>query len=107
MSQKKWIKDPQANVFYVFDFAQAFNNTGYSENYLFGNEELVQDSEFPVVTSDGSLQISDVQLLKSNTQVLFYASGGSDGVTYNVKCRIKTTLNQVDEITHQLIVKET
>ncbi len=103
---KKWSKDPQANLFFIFDFAQATNRTGYDEDYLQNTEYLISDGTFPSVFSDGTgLVISDVSVIANNTQVQFFCTGGDIDKEYNVTCRIKTTLNQVDDFTKRLVVK--
>lgn len=104
MSQatKKWEKDPDASLYYVFDFAQKTNKTGYGENYLIPGEQL---SSFEIET-DSDLVIDESSLTADNTQVLLLVSGGYTGNTYNITCRVNTTFGQSDDFTKQIVIRE-
>ncbi len=102
-SSKKWIKDPSANLYYVFDFAQNTNKNGYDGDYLQEGEEL---SEASIIADDG-ISASGVSLVSANTQVRFYLTGGTAGSEYNVTCRITTSQNNVDEYTKTIKITNT
>ncbi len=106
-SSKKWIKDPSANLYYMFDFAQSTNGNGYGDDYLDDGEQLIFTGEYPLFTTDGTISVSNVSLQNNNTQVRFMVTGGDAPSECNISCRIKTTLNQVDEFTKVIIIKET
>lgn len=102
-SNKKWVKDPSANLYYIFDFAQNTNKNGYDGDYLQTGEEL---SSATILTDDG-ISASDVSIIKANTQVQFYLTGGTAGSEYNVTCRITTTNNNIDEYTKTIKILNT
>ena len=103
-SSQKWIKDPSANLFYLFDFSQKTNKTGYGEDYLQSNE-IITTSVINTDTED--LQVSNIEIISNSTQVRFFVTGGIVDQQYNVTCRINTNQGQVDEFTKILAIKET
>jgi hypothetical protein len=102
-SSQKWIKDPSANLFYLFDFAQRTNKTGYADDYLQSNETITS----AIINTDTDLQVSNIEIISNSTQVRFFVTGGIVDQQYNVTCRINTNQGQVDEFTKILLVKET
>lgn len=107
VSSKKWVKDPSANLFYIFDFAQKSNGTGYDKDYLDSNEELILSGEYPLFNTTGNVLVSNVSLQNNNTQVRFMLSGGDVDRECNVTCRILTSIGQVDEFTKTIVIKQT
>ena len=84
------IKDPQANLFYGFDWG----------DWLSPNE----------IISAHTLSVSASQLVITNDyhttgSVIFLASGGDVGKRYLITCRIETTGSQIDERTMKIDVK--
>lgn len=78
-------KDPSAVLDYQFDWAAEDNNTGLT-NWLAEGETIVSHS---VTVPDGITLVSS-SIVNNGTTVLFWLSGGDNGVDYSVNCRITT-----------------
>jgi hypothetical protein len=83
-------KKPDAVKRYVADFSQWLDSG-----------ESVQGCEFDVVVSSGSedpvtLAVDDSEILTGNEKVAFFVSGGTAGVTYEVKLTVTTSAAQTE-----------
>jgi hypothetical protein len=94
-------KDPDAALDYIFDFAASTNGTGKSDWLASG--ETIQSA---VVAVESGLTKDSDSLTDSDTSVTIWLSGGTDGETYAVACKITTTSGRTDERTVNVFVSE-
>lgn len=93
MILKKYFKDPNATVDFVFDFAGLRNSTGYKD-YLEYGETI---SSAVAISSSDDLVITATNVVKNDTAVQVWLSGGIVGVIYILTVRITTSANRVDD----------
>ena len=91
---KTFTKDPDAVLDYKFDWAAETNGSGPS-NWLASNETI---SSYVVTAAAGLTKDSDSRT-DENTAVTVWLSGGTDGINYNVACKIVTSSSRTDERT--------
>lgn len=98
-----YIKDPDAVLDYVADFAALRNGRG-STDYLVTGETI---SSHTVTTSGAALVVDSSALTDSSSSVTLWLSGGVIGVDYNVTIRIVTSASRTDDRTITISVKST
>lgn len=97
---KKYFKDPNSIVDYVFDFAGLLNSTGY-ENYLEYGETITSAT---AISSSVDLNIDSVIKIKNDTAVQVWVSGGVLGASYTLTARITTSSNRADDRSITIII---
>lgn len=100
MILKKYFKDPNSIVDYVFDFAGLLNSTGY-ENYLEYGETITSAT---AISSSVDLNIDSVIKIKNDTAVQVWVSGGVLGAIYTLTARITTSSNRADDRSITIII---
>lgn len=100
MIYKKYFKDPNSVVDYVFDFAGLLNSSGYS-NYLEYGEII---SGATALSSSADLNIDSVLKIKNDTAVQVWVSGGVLGAIYTLTVRITTSDNRVDDRSISIVI---
>jgi small ligand-binding sensory domain FIST len=93
MILKKYFKDSNATVDFVFDFAGLRNSTGYKD-YLEYGETI---SSAVAISSSADLVITATNVIKNDTAVQVWLTGGVAGVVYTLTARITTSLNRIDD----------
>jgi len=102
MILKKYFKDPNSTIDYVFDFAALRNSGGYSD-YLELGETILSASAF---SSGSGLIIDSVSKIKNDTAVQIWVSGGVIGETYTLTVRINTAPSgRVDDRSIQIVIE--
>ena len=90
------IKDPDAVLDYLFDFAALTNGQeNATEDYLESGEVITSIDS--VTSSSAALTVDSSDLINSGTSVRVWLSGGVAGVSYTVTCRITTSLDRTDD----------
>lgn len=90
MGFKRYKKDPNATLDYVFDFAAKTNGSDTSPeaaDYLLDGE-LVVDCE--IEADSGIVVEPETGIDVTGTKVVVWLSGGTVGESYTVTCRITT-----------------
>jgi len=96
-----FLKDPDAVLDYKFDWKALTNDSGATD-WLDTDETI---STKTVTVDSGITKASDA-LSNTNTSVVVWLSGGSDGEDYEVACKIVTSANRTDERTIKIQVRE-
>jgi len=78
-----YIKDPDAVLDYKFDWKAKTNLSGNTD-WLESSETI---SSFTITAASG-LTIDSSALSDTNTSVTAWLSGGTDGTTYELACKI-------------------
>lgn len=94
MRLAKFVKEPGERKRYTLDYAEWLEDS-----------ELISNVEF-TITPSGALTVDSYSLGSPATNVVFFASGGVDGVTYSVEARITTSVGQIREDQVTFAVKE-
>lgn len=90
------IKDPDAVLDYLFDFAALTNGQeDATDDYLESGEVITSIDS--VTSSSADLTVDSSDLINSGTSVRVWLSGGVAGVSYTVTCRITTSLDRTDD----------
>lgn len=100
MILKKYFKDPNSTIDYVFDFAGLLNSTGH-ENYLEYGETI---SSATALSSSADLNIDSVIKIRNDTAVQVWVSGGVLSASYVLTVRITTSSNRVDDRSITIII---
>ena len=95
-------KDPSAVLDYLFDFAALTNGNG-SSDYLDAGETILTKT----IVADAGITVDSSAIVNTSTGVQVWLSGGTDGVTYNVTCRITTSGSRTDDRTLKIRVLPT
>ena len=95
------VKDPDACLDYVFDWAALTNGRGRSD-WLQVGETIVSAV---VTVSTGLVKDSD-EIKDANTSVAVWLSGGAAQTEYTVACRVTTSMGRRDERTINVYVSE-
>ena len=96
-----YIKDPDAILDYKFDWKAKTNLSGNTD-WLESGETI---SSFTITAASG-LTVGSSALSDTNTSVTAWLSGGTDGTTYELACKIVTSLSRTDERTISIQVEE-
>lgn len=96
-------KDPDAKLDYKFDWAALTNGSGNTDWLDTDGGETI--STKTVTVEDGITKDSEA-LGDTNTSVTIWLSGGTDGVDYDVACKIVTSAGRTDERTAKIPVRE-
>jgi len=96
-----YIKDPDAVLDYKFDWKAKTNLSGNTD-WLETSETI---SSFTITAASG-LTVDSSALSDTNTSVTAWLSGGTDGTTYELACKIVTSLSRTDERTISIQVEE-
>jgi len=96
-----YIKDPDAILDYKFDWKAKTNLSGNTD-WLESGETI---SSFTITAASG-LTVDSSALSDTNTSVTVWLSGGTDGTTYDLACKIVTSLGRTDERTASISVEE-
>lgn len=94
-------KDPDAVLEYKFDWKALTNLTGNTD-WLESGETISSIT----ITADTGITVDSSSITDSNTSVTIWLSGGSDGVSYNVACKIVTSSSRTDERTALINVEQ-
>ena len=86
-------KDPTGKLDFKFDWAALTNENGDTDWLDTDNSETI--SSKTVTVPAGITKVSDA-LADTNTSVLVWLSGGTDGEDYEVACKIVTSDNRED-----------
>lgn len=102
----RFAKDPDSELFYLFDFAALENGNGDS-NWLDRNSSPVETINTATVFNVDSpgLTISATNIVNSNTSVQVKINGGTVGQTYRLTCRINTSTGQQEDRTATFKIK--
>lgn len=96
-------KDPNAVLDFKFDWRALTNGSaGGVSDWLASGETI---TERTVTVQSGLTKDSD-SLTDSNTSVTVWLSGGTEGETYTVTCRIVTSAGRTDERTIYIRVED-
>ena len=87
-------KDPDAVLYYKFDWASLSNGTGDSD-WLASGETI---SSF-TITADSGITVLGSSLDDSNTSVVVRLSGGTVPAVYEIVCHIVTSNGNEDDRT--------
>lgn len=100
MAQSEWVKDPDAVLDWVFDWAASTNGTGDSD-WLAAGETIAVASHTIAVTpvTASPLTVDSSSQTDANTSVTVWLSGGLAGTEYLVSCEITTSASRTDERT--------
>lgn len=96
-----FIKDPVAELDYVFDFKALTNGRGDSDWLEVGETILTK-----TVTVDSGLTKESDTLTDTNTSITVWLSGGIAGQNYKVTAEIVTSAGRTDKRTATVRVKE-
>jgi len=96
-----YTKDPDAVLDYKFDWKAKTNLSGNTD-WLESSETI---SSFTITAASG-LTVDSSALSDTNTSVTVWLSGGTDGTTYELACKIVTSLSRTDERTISIQVEE-
>lgn len=96
-----FVKDPDAVLDYVFDWAASTNSSGDTD-WLASGETISSHS----ISADTGLTVDSSALSDSNTSVTVWLSGGTAGTMYGVRCRVTTSASRTDDRTIQVRVLE-
>ena len=97
---KTYVKDPQAELDYKFDWAPLTNEApGAVSDWLASGETI---ESYTLTIAGGITNVSDSRT-DSNTSVTVWLSGGSAGREYRVTCHIVTSAWREDDRT--IVVK--
>jgi len=94
-------KDPDAVLDYKFDWMAKTN--------LSGNTDWLETSEIIssiIITADTGITVDSSSKTDSDTSATVWLSGGTDGITYSVACKITTSLGRTDERTISIQAEE-
>ena len=91
---KQFLKDPNAVLDYVFDWAASTNGTGDS-NWLATGETISTIT----ITATTGITVASSSITDTNTSATVWLSGGTAGATYSVACKIATSASRTDERT--------
>ena len=94
-------KDPDAVLDFKFDWKTASNGRGFTD-WLDTTETIASI----VITATAGITVDSSELADTNTSVIVWLSGGTDGTSYTVACRITTSAGRVDERTITISVAE-
>lgn len=97
----KFFKDPDAVLDYGFDFKAATNETTGAKGDWLASGETISSQ---VVTSDSGLTVDSYS--QSDGIVTAWLSGGEDGCSYEVECKIVTSAGRTDVRRITIEVKE-
>ena len=86
------IKDPDANLDYVFDWAPLTNGRPQAKSDWLATSETITAA---TVTADSGITVADVSF--TDSMVTAWLSGGTAGKTYTVRCRITTSMDRIDD----------
>ena len=95
-------KDPSAVLDYLFDFAALTNGNG-SSNYLEAGETILTRT----IVADAGITVDSSAIVNTSTGVQVWLSGGADGASYNVTCRVTTSGLRTDDRTLKIRVLPT
>ena len=90
MVLKTFIKDPDAELDYAFDWTTWLQETETISSYI-------------ITVAAGITKDSDT---KNAGIVTVWLSGGTEGETYTVACRITTSMGRTDERTVGIVMAE-
>lgn len=93
-------KDPDAILEYKFDWKAKTNLSGNTD-WLDSSETI---STFAIVATSG-ITVDSSSKTDTDTSVTVWLSGGTDGITYEIACKV-TTATRTDERTFSLKVEE-
>ena len=99
MGYKRFKKDPDAVLDYLFDFKALTNGNG-TENYLESGETI---SSFTIIADTG-ITVDSSAKVNTDTSVRVWLSGGTLGEAYNVTCRIVTSGGRTVDRTMTIVV---
>jgi len=101
MANWSFVKDPDAVLDYLVDFA-ALTNGNDDEDYLEAGETI---SSHTAVAETG-LTVDSSATANTNTGVRVWLSGGTINTTYDVTVQIVTSSSRTDDRTFRVRVKE-
>ena len=96
-----FIKDPDAVLDYKFDWKALTNASGNSD-WL----ETAETITTATITSSAGITVDSDSITDTNTSVTVWLSGGADGSSYTIACKIVTSLARTDERTITIQVEE-
>ena len=91
---KRYPKDPNSTVDFLFDFASSRNGNGYSD-YLDYGETI--SSAVAISSNSSELIINSTDKTNNDTAVKVWVSGGVVGSSYTLTVRITTSSARVDD----------
>ena len=101
MPQSDFVKDPDAVLDYKFDWKASTNGTGDSD-WLASGETIASHT----IDEDTGITVDSSSITDTNTSVTVWLSGGTEGITYAVRCEIVTSASRTDERTMRILVEE-
>ena len=93
MILKKYSKDPNSTIDFLFDFAGLRNGSGH-EDYLEFGETI---SSAVAISSSVDLAVNQTGVINNDTSVQVWVSGGVLGLLYTLTVRITTSANRIDD----------
>ena len=96
-----YIKDPDAVLDYKFDWKALTNLTGNTD-WLDTSETI---SSITITAATG-ITVDSSSITDTSTSATIWLSGGTDGQTYTLACRIVTSVGRTDERTISIQVEE-
>ena len=96
-----YIKDPDAVLDYKFDWKALTNLTGNTD-WLDSAETI---SSITITAATG-ITVDSSSITDTSTSATIWLSGGTDGQTYTLACKIVTSAGRTDERTISIQVEE-
>lgn len=101
MAFKRFKKDPDEVLDYLFDFKALTNGNG-NEDYLESGETISTKT----ITADTGITVDSSTIVNTNTSVKVWLSGGTAGNSYNVECDIVTSGGRTVSRTMTIVVAD-
>lgn len=93
MIYKKYLKDPDSETFFIFDFASLRNGRGYKD-YLDYGEVIISASAF---SSGTGLVVGNIDFINDDTALRIWLTGGVLNTTYTLTSRILTSMSRKED----------
>lgn len=90
----QFLKDPDAVLDYLFDWASNTNSNGTTD-WLQSGETITDHT----ITATTGITVDSSALVNTATSVVAWLSGGTAGTKYNVTCHIVTSAGREDDRT--------
>lgn len=94
----RFIKDPDAVLDYVFDWAPQTNGREGADSDWLAADSGETITSYVMTVETGLIKDSD-SLTDDDTSVTVWLSGGAEGQDYSVACKITTSAGRTDERT--------
>lgn len=93
-SKTSVVKDPAAVLDYKFDWKAETNGTAGADGDWLASGETITTA---TITATTGITVDSSSITDSSTTVTVWLSGGTDGATYTIACKITTNASRTDE----------